>query len=336
MKKILIIVIKMIKMISKIIMLNRYHNFQCYKQLRIYKWIIVLMLIANSSISERDKIRVRRQFFAPLEECAITPAEVDEIVQLTKLIEGHRASRKRPAGRGNAQTPEGTDECSRYLRQLKGSIQDVLTRYGTMQQSSVSQSQYELMKAQQESEIANMLRRVDNLERETEQRFRAEIERLRNSLQELRRRLNENLRLLEQERLAGLRAQEALCVSYIQGGNVNEAVRIYRGLNGSYDAIRLTNDTYQGDADMVKPLVEFFAALQEDAQLYGTISGLEELHRQTERNNQLDRERSRTIFHSLVGLESFYTEPNDINRVQHSTTLYSKLRQALLASSSIL
>lgn len=50
MKKILIIVIKMIKMISKIIMLNRYHNFQCYKQLRIYKWIIVLMLIANSSI----------------------------------------------------------------------------------------------------------------------------------------------------------------------------------------------------------------------------------------------------------------------------------------------
>ncbi|XP_035782508.1 neuronal acetylcholine receptor subunit alpha-7-like [Anopheles aquasalis] len=50
MKKILIIVIKMIKMISKIIMLNRYHNFQCYKQLRIYKWIIVLMLLANTSI----------------------------------------------------------------------------------------------------------------------------------------------------------------------------------------------------------------------------------------------------------------------------------------------
>ncbi|KAL1377945.1 hypothetical protein pipiens_004093, partial [Culex pipiens pipiens] len=48
MKKILVIVIKMIKDFSKIIMLSRYHNFRCYKQLRLYKWIIVLMLVANS------------------------------------------------------------------------------------------------------------------------------------------------------------------------------------------------------------------------------------------------------------------------------------------------
>lgn len=33
--------------IIKIIMLNRYKKFQCYKHLRIYKWIILLLFITN-------------------------------------------------------------------------------------------------------------------------------------------------------------------------------------------------------------------------------------------------------------------------------------------------
>uniref|UniRef100_A0A182VKC8 Uncharacterized protein n=1 Tax=Anopheles merus TaxID=30066 RepID=A0A182VKC8_ANOME len=252
MKKILIIVIKMIKMISKIIMLNRYHNFQCYKQLRIYKWIIVLMLIANSSICNYASLRVKRQFFAPSDECVISHTDIDELVQLTKLIEGRKSSRKRPPNRNpSSPTQSTTDECSRKLGEFKVSIQDVLTRYSSMQKPSISANQYELLKAQQESELTDLMRRVDNLEREVEQRYRAEIERLRNSLQQLKRRLNDNLRLLEQEREAGRKAQEALCVEYIQGGNIEEAARVYRALNGTYDMARLTNDTYQMDADVV-------------------------------------------------------------------------------------
>uniref|UniRef100_A0A182YPU3 Uncharacterized protein n=1 Tax=Anopheles stephensi TaxID=30069 RepID=A0A182YPU3_ANOST len=185
-----------------------------------------------------------------------------------------------------------------------------------MQKSYISANQYELLKAQQESELTDLLRRVDNLEREVEQRFLAEIERLRNSLQKLKRRLNDNLRLLEQERAAGRRAQEALCVGYIQGDNVEEAAKIYRALNGTYDIARLTNDTYQVDGNTVSALVAFFEALREDAQKFGTISGYEVLYSHLERNNQLDRERSRIIFHSLVGLEHFYTGPVDIARVQ--------------------
>uniref|UniRef100_A0A182P6G7 Uncharacterized protein n=1 Tax=Anopheles epiroticus TaxID=199890 RepID=A0A182P6G7_9DIPT len=320
MKKILIIVIKMIKMISKIIMLNRYHNFQCYKQLRIYKWIIVLMLIANSSIlllALLDccfTLRTRRQFFAPPKECVISQAEIDSLVQLTKLIEGRKVSRKRPTN-PNLFATEGTDECSQKLREFKVSIEVVLARYSSMQKASITANQYELLKAQQESELTELMRRVDNLEREVEQRFRAEVERLRNSLQKLQRQLNDNLRLLEQERETGRRAQEALCVGYIQGGNVEEAARIYRALNGSYEMARLTNDTYQTDEDAVKSLVEFFEALKEDAQTFRTIAGYEALYAHLERNNQLNRERSRTIFHSLVGLEHFYTDPVDIGRV---------------------
>uniref|UniRef100_A0A182WFK4 Uncharacterized protein n=1 Tax=Anopheles minimus TaxID=112268 RepID=A0A182WFK4_9DIPT len=321
MKKILIIVIKMIKMISKIIMLNRYHNFQCYKQLRIYKWIIVLMLIANSSIlllvivDSSVSLRVKRQFFAPTEECLISHAEIDELVQLTKLVEGRRSSRKRPASR-NPTTTNSSDACSRKLREFKTTIEDVLTRYNTMQKSHISASQYELMKAQQETELTDLLRRVDNLEREVEQRFQAEVERLRNSLQKLKKRLNDNLRLLEQERAAGRRAQEELCVGYIHGENIEEAVKIYRALNGTYDMVRLTNDTYQTDGHGVGALVQFFEALAEDAQRFQTISGFEALHSHLERNNQLDKERSRILFFALGGLESFYTDPVDIRRVQ--------------------
>uniref|UniRef100_A0A182LVI8 Uncharacterized protein n=1 Tax=Anopheles culicifacies TaxID=139723 RepID=A0A182LVI8_9DIPT len=337
MKKILIIVIKMIKMISKIIMLNRYHNFQCYKQLRIYKWIIVLMLIANSSICNTTInmwkqgllfavllvivdssvcLRVKRQFFAPPEECTISHAEIDELVRLTKLVEGRRSSRKRPASRNPATTTNSSDACSRKLREFKTTIEDVLTRYNTMQKSYISANQYEVLKAQQETELTDLLRRVDNLEREVEQRFQAEIERLRNSLQKLKQRLNENLRLLEQERAAGRRAQEELCVGYIQGENVEAAVKIYRALNGTYDMVRVTNDTYQTDGHGVGALVEFFDALKDDAQRYQTITGYEVLYSHLERNNQLDRERSRIIFHSLVGLEHYYTDPIDIRRVQ--------------------
>ncbi|XP_035912885.1 uncharacterized protein LOC118512488 [Anopheles stephensi] len=274
--------------------------------------LLVLLVIVECSVSSP---RVKRQFFAPSEECIISATEIDELVQLTKLVEGRRSSRKRPPARDSTATT-GSDECSRKLREFKTTIEAVLSRYSTMQKSYLTANQYELLKAQQESELTDLLRRVDNLEREVEQRFLAEIERLRNSLQNLKRRLNDNLRLLEQERAAGRRAQEALCVGYIQGDNVEEAAKIYRALNGTYDIARLTNDTYQVDGNTVGALVAFFEALREDAQTFGTISGYEVLYSHLERNNQLDRERSRIIFHSLVGLEHFYTDPVDIARVQ--------------------
>uniref|UniRef100_A0A182NTC2 Uncharacterized protein n=1 Tax=Anopheles dirus TaxID=7168 RepID=A0A182NTC2_9DIPT len=273
--------------------------------------LFVVLLVA---VEHGDSLRVKRQYFAPPEECVISHAEIEELVQLTKLAEGRKASRKRPSSSRNP--TDQPDACSRRLGEFKTTIEDVLARYSTMQKASISVSQYELMKAQQEQELTGLLRRVDNLEREVEQRFRAEIERLRNSLQKLQRRLNDNLRLLEHERAAGRRAQEALCVGHIQGGNVEEAVKLYRALNGSYEMGRLTNDTYQADGDMVAPLVNFFEALREEAQAFGTIGGYEELHAQVERNNQLDRDRSRTLFHSLVGLEYYYSDPADINRVQ--------------------
>uniref|UniRef100_A0A182RK90 Uncharacterized protein n=1 Tax=Anopheles funestus TaxID=62324 RepID=A0A182RK90_ANOFN len=272
---------------------------------------VVLLVVVDSSIS----LRIKRQFFAPPEECVISHAEIDELVQLTKLVEGRRSSRKRPASRNLAPT-DNSDECSRKLREFKTSIEDVITRYSTMQGSYISAQQYEVLKAQQETELTDLMRRVDNFEREVEQRFQSEIERLRNSLQKLKRRLNDNLLLLEQERAAGRRAQEALCVGYLQGENIEEAVKIYRALNGTYDMARLTNDTYQMDGNGVGALVGFFEGLREDAQQFDTISGYEVLHSHLERNNQLNRERSKIMFHSLVGLESFYTDPVDINRVQ--------------------
>ncbi|XP_050078244.1 uncharacterized protein LOC126565139 [Anopheles maculipalpis] len=273
---------------------------------------VVLLVVVDCSASS---LRVKRQFFAPSEECVISSSEIDELVRLTKLIEGRRSSRKRPVSREPTVT-NASDECSRKLREFKASIEAVLSRYSTMQKSYISANQYELLKAQQESELTDLLRRVDNFEREVEQRFLAEIERLRNSLQKLKRRLNDNLRLLEQERAAGRRAQEALCVGYIQGDKVEEAAKIYRALNGTYDIVRLTNDTYELDGNSVGALVGFFEAIQDDAQQFRTISGYEALHAHLERNNQLDRERSRIIFHSLVGLEHFYTNPVDIARVQ--------------------
>ncbi|XP_041775920.1 uncharacterized protein LOC121595775 [Anopheles merus] len=274
---------------------------------------VVLLVLVDSYAS----LRVKRQFFAPSDECVISHTDIDELVQLTKLIEGRKSSRKRPPNRNpSSPTQSTTDECSRKLGEFKVSIQDVLTRYSSMQKPSISANQYELLKAQQESELTDLMRRVDNLEREVEQRYRAEIERLRNSLQQLKRRLNDNLRLLEQEREAGRKAQEALCVEYIQGGNIEEAARVYRALNGTYDMARLTNDTYEMDADVVGSLVDFFVALQEDGQQFGTIGGYEMLYKLLERNNQLNRERSRIIFHSLVGLEHFYSDPVDIGRVE--------------------
>uniref|UniRef100_A0A182K4C9 Uncharacterized protein n=1 Tax=Anopheles christyi TaxID=43041 RepID=A0A182K4C9_9DIPT len=278
-----------------------------YKQ--ILSFVVILVLVDSCAT-----LRLKRQFFAPSEECEISQAEINELIQLTKLVEGRKSSRKRPLNINPIDT-EKTDKCSRKLRGFKVSIEDVLTRYSSMQKSSISANQYELLKAQQESELTDLMQQVDNLEREVEQRFRAEIERLRNSLQKLKRRLNDNLRLLEQERATGRKAQEALCVGYIQGGNIEEAARIYRALNGSYDMAKLTNDTYQTDKDMVSSLVGFFEALQEDAQTFGTIAGYETLHMHLERNNQLNRERSRIMFHSLVGLEHFYNDPVDISRI---------------------
>uniref|UniRef100_A0A182QE21 Uncharacterized protein n=1 Tax=Anopheles farauti TaxID=69004 RepID=A0A182QE21_9DIPT len=253
------------------------------------------------------------QHFAPTEECVISHAEIEELVQLAKLAEGRKASRKRPSSQRNPTNQ--TDPCSRRLGEFKTTIQDVLARYGTMQNSSISVSEYKLMKAQQEQELTELLRRVDNFEREVEQRFRAEIERLRNSLQKLQRRLNDNLRLLEQERAAGRRAQEALCVGYIQIGNVEEAVKAYRALNGSYEIARLTNDAFVVDGDTVTPLVNFFEALREDAQAFGTIAGYEILYSKIEQNNQLNKDRSSKLFFSLVGLEYYYSEQADINRI---------------------
>ncbi|XP_052898361.1 uncharacterized protein LOC128305100 [Anopheles moucheti] len=274
-------------------------------------FVVFCAVIIDSSVS----LRAKRQFFAPPAECEISRAEIDELVQLTRLVEGRRSSRKRPPS-VNPTATDKTDECTRKLREFKTTIQDVLARYSTMQKSYISANQYELLKAQQETELTELMRRVDNFEREVEQRFQAEIERLRNSLQKLKQRLNDNLRLLEQERAAGRRAQEALCVGYIQGENIEEAVKIYRALNGTYDIVRLTNDTYQMDGHGVGALVGFFEGLREDAQKFGTISGYEMLHSHLDRNNQLNRDRSRIIFHSLVGLEHYYTNPVDISRVQ--------------------
>ncbi|XP_053666812.1 uncharacterized protein LOC128715915 [Anopheles marshallii] len=274
-------------------------------------FVVFFAVIIDSSVS----LRAKRQFFAPPAECVISRADIDELVQLTKLVDGRRSSRKRPPS-GNPTPIDNTDECSRKLREFKTTIQDVLARYGTMQKSYITANQYELLKAQQETELTDLMRRVDGLEREVEQRFQAEIERLRNSLQTLKQRLNDKLRQLEQERAVGRRAQEALCVGYIQGENIEEAVKIYRALNGTYDIVRLTNDTYQMDADGVGALVAFYEGLREDAQKFGTIAGYEMLHSHLDRNNQLNRERSRIIFHSLVGLEHYYTNPVDINRVQ--------------------
>ncbi|XP_058055467.1 uncharacterized protein LOC131206895 [Anopheles bellator] len=276
-------------------------------------WSTILLVVPLLGIGYAAEIRLKRQGFAPAAECIISEADIDEIVQLTKMLDGRR-SKKRPSNR--APTAELTDGCTRKLAEFKTSIQDVLARYGTMKKEWIKASEYELLKAKQESEISDLLREVDNLEREAEQRYRAELEKLRNSLQRLHRQLNENLRQLEQERLAGRRAQEALCVTNIQGGRAENAVRIFRALNGSYDTVRVTNDTYRDDRDMVEPLVEFFKALRDDAQTFDTIGGLEELHKQLERNNQLDLERSRTIFHSLVGLENYYTADVDVVRVQ--------------------
>uniref|UniRef100_A0A182F0U7 Uncharacterized protein n=1 Tax=Anopheles albimanus TaxID=7167 RepID=A0A182F0U7_ANOAL len=278
MKKILIIVIKMIKMISKIIMLNRYHNFQCYKQLRIYKWIIVLMLLANTSI----------------------PAD------------------RRPI----------SDECEQTLGELKHTLQDVMTRYDTLHQDALEVTRYEQLKAQQESVLAEMVRQVDNLKREAEQRYKAEVEKLRNSLQRLQRRLAENLRLLEEERLIAHQTRRKLCVSYIQGGKVEEAASVFRALNGSYGVVEVLNDTYRGDATVVVPLVLFYKALRDDAQAFRTIDALEELYRQLEQNNQLDRVHCREMFFSMNTLDTYYTVPEDVARVRALfQTLMLRLRE---------
>ncbi|XP_050088173.1 uncharacterized protein LOC126572695 [Anopheles aquasalis] len=280
-------------------------------------WILVATTIVAISIAS-DPVgadtRQKRQLFAPASaECVITEAEVQQIVELTRYIDGNRrskptASRKRPG--------PISEECDRTLGELKNTLQDVMARYDTLHQEALEVTRYEQLKAQQESVLAEMVRRVDNLKREAEQRYKAEVERLRNSLQRLQRRLAENLRLLEEERLLAHQTRRKLCVSYIQGGKVEEAASVFRMLNGSYSVVEVLNDTYRGDAAVVVPLVLFYKALRDDAQAFRTIDALEEFYRQLEHNNQLNRLHCRELFFSMSTLDAQYTDPGDVARVR--------------------
>ncbi|XP_049537791.1 uncharacterized protein LOC125952383 [Anopheles darlingi] len=308
-------------------------------------WFLVATTIAIVTIAsdpvraddQRQWRRVKRQFFAPPSaECVITEAEVEQIVELTRYIDGYRrssspsssskASRKRPV-----QQQPISDECDRTLGELKHTLQNVMTRYDTLQQEALEVTRYEQLKAQQESVITEMVRQVDNLKREAEQRYKAEVEKLRNSLQRLQRRLAENLRLLEEERLLAHQTRRKLCVTYIQGGKVAEAASVFRALNGSYSVVEVLNDTYRGEAAVVVPLVLFYKALWDDAQAFRTIDALEELYRQVEHNNQLDRVHCREMFYSMSTLDRAYTDPVDVARVR---ALFEKLMLRLRALTS--
>lgn len=261
--------------------------------------ILGLILVATYATSASIQ-RVKRQNFKPLGACTVSHQEIQELIQLTKNMQTAMQNVQIDTRSGFDEEAANRDRCYKQLATFRGSVQDVIRDYKSIDRNSMTEAQYERAKARYQTEIQRLLRKIDNLKRDIEDGYREEVEQLRKNMQNFKVELDDNMSLLEKERARSRSAFIRLCIANVRAGRIKDAAEDFRGLDGlPYEHV--VTEVYENKPENADLVMNFLEAIDLK---FEPVRGYEVLYRLMKQNNQLNGSLGRRLLIQLQALAS--------------------------------
>ncbi|XP_055635188.1 uncharacterized protein LOC129775038 [Toxorhynchites rutilus septentrionalis] len=260
--------------------------------------VLLIFILTASFASGASLIRAKRQQFRPAGACTVSHQEINELIRITKNLNTAMEDTQPVSRFGDATEIDDRDMCAKQLGQFRGTVQTMLKNYKSLNQDTMSQTQYERAKAKYQTQIQSLLKKIDNLKRDVESSYREEIDKLSTTMQSLKVQLDDNLSLLEKAQNESRSARISLCIANVRAGRIEDALKDLKDLTQlPYE--RIVTEVYEDQPENTVLVLNFLEAID---LYYEPVRGYEKLYSLMKRNNQLNGIEGRRLLLHIMAL----------------------------------